>query len=205
MIDRKEIDDMARILKVMDNLPDEPVNAIVEEAATVTRTPLSDPDIDAMRNILMRMNEAASEGPVVDVELKEALQTVPTPKGARIGSWEIVVHELSDDERAYDVVNVRTGEPIATKLGLYEAARGLVRRLNEGVSITDKRVRDLLSLEEQYVRNRNDASFFRQHSEKMREKGEEVKAAIAEDRFDDSQRKAIEAHDRILRLAGLKF
>jgi hypothetical protein len=167
----------------------------------IGRSVITDPNIDAMRVILERMN-TAGDGMILKSDVREALQTERTATGARVGTWEIVVHD--SDPKTYDVVHCTTREPIAKGLYLYEAAYGLVKRLNEGVAINDKPVRDLLRLEEDYARNRNDAALYRRRTKSLREKGEDVRAAVAEDRYDDASRRAIEARERILRLAGLR-
>lgn len=209
-IDRNAIDDMTRLMSILNeksNLDDAPLTEeVIAEGIEVVVAPAShvDPNVDAMKAILERFQSTASSiFESEDPDVREALQTEQTATGARIGSWEIVVHD-GDDHRQYDVVHSATREPIAKNLYVYEAAYGLAKRLNEGVTINDKRVRALLRLEEDFAKHRDDAAHFRKRTKSLREKGEDVRAAISEDRYDDAQRRAIDAHERILRLAGLR-
>lgn len=219
-VDHKAVDDMARLMSILneksvgmdetddmlietdipfgDDLDARPVIPPAEPAAT------GNPDVDAMKAILEKFQAVGGDHlfETEDPDVREALVTEKTPTGARIGSWEIVVTE--GDIRQYDVVHTATREPIAKDLYLYEAAYGLVKRLNEGGTINDSRVKDLLRLEEEYAKNRNDAAQYRQRTKTLREKGETVRAAVAEDRYDDASRRAKDAHERILRLAGLR-
>lgn len=227
-VDRKAIEDMAKIMAAMnaasqsvasDDLMESgptgrhaptPDPAQPTGSTSIARSTLTDPNVDAMKVILERIN-AVADIPVdrltiaaeKDRVLAEALKTEKTDKGARIGDWEIVVNEGAD-LKTYDVVSTATGQPLAKDLYLYDAAYGLVKRLNEGVTINDGRIRELLRLEEDYARNRDEAAQFKQQTERLRQKGEDVRAAIAEDRFDKSQTLAIEARERLLKLAGLR-
>lgn len=188
------------------------VDQPIYEAANpvVARNPLSDPSIDAMKSILERFHsvsddavvERLTEAAETDHDLREALITEKTDKGARIGKWEIVVKE-GRDLKTYDVVS-QDGTVIASDLYLYEAAYGLVKRLNQGNPINSPTIREMLKLEEDYARNRNDAAGYKARSKKHAERGESQRAAVAEDRFDEAQRQALAAHEEILRLAGLR-
>jgi hypothetical protein len=202
---------MANIMNLLNNRS---VNESVEDDSyeapaqdnSVRPAVLGDPNIDAMRKILesmQRVQESPVE-PVVrvrDVEIEEALETEPTERGVAIGDWEIVCNE--GRTKTYDVVS-ESGTVIARGLYLYEAALGLVRRLNEGMAINDKPIRDLLVLEENFARARNDAVSYRQRSQNLHAKGDTKRALVAEDRFDRAQTEALSAHDEILRLAGIR-
>lgn len=206
---RDAITEMAKILAVMNSLPDGALTesyAPVENDSTIAPPPtLSDPSKDAMKEILLKMQSVQNavsninDSAKTDRTLRQALVTESTKTGSRIGSWEIVKHG-----KMFDVVNTKTREPIATDLMLYEAAVSLARNLNEGISITDKRIRDVLLLEDDFVRNRNDAATYKNSAKVALKSGNDTKAAIAEDRYDGAQARALEAHDRILALAGLK-
>jgi hypothetical protein len=160
-----------------------------------------------MKKILLAMNGAApatvtESARPRDAEYEEALATEPTPRGARIGAWEIVVNEGA--VKTYDVVSEDGSTVIARNLYLYEAALGLVRRLNEGVAINDKPIRELMTLEENFARARNDAVSYKARSQNLHAKGETRRALVAEDRFDRAQGEAMSAHEEILRLAGIR-
>jgi hypothetical protein len=159
--------------------------------------------IDEMKKILEAFHGAQASTPVEDPEVREALATKPVEDGVQIGSWKITKKQLGETAR-YDVVHSGTGSAIAQDLYLYDAALGLVRALNEGVSITSTRVRNLLKLEEDFARNVDDAVTYKARARKLREAADEKRAAVAEDRSDEAERQAEAARDRILRLAGLR-
>jgi hypothetical protein len=207
-IDHKAVSDMANIMSILNGkTASDPVHAALDEqAAPSAPTPLGTPtgDKEAMKEVLMRLQGISTSTTFAsqnDRQLAEALQTERTPRGARVGKWEIVVNEGTP--KTYDVVD-QQDTVIAQGLFLYEAALGLVKRLNEGAPINSQPVRDLLKLEEDYARNRSDAVGYKERSRKLREKGEDKRAAVNEDRFDEAQRQALTAHEEILRLAGLR-
>lgn len=203
MIDASSVSDMQKIMDAMNvgSGMTETFSSMSESIET-TRAPstASSAEIDAMRMILESFY--ASDKPM-DPELKLAIQTEKTEDGARIGSWEIIVKD--GNPRRYDVVHAMTREPIAKDLMVYEAAYGIVRHLNEGVPINDGRVADLLKLESDYSHSLIDAKVFKEREKTARQKGDHVRADVMEDRLSDAERKAEDAHDRILRLAGLRF
>ena len=208
-MDQTSINEMAKILAIMNASPDA-LTESYDEAPELSETSiapapaLSNPSTDAMRDILLKMHSVQNtvsnikDSAKIDRTLGQALVTESTKTGTRIGSWEIVKHD-----NLFDVLNTKTGEAIASNLMLYEAAVSLAKNLNEGISITDKRVRDVLILEEDYVRNCNDAATYKNSAKVAARAGNDTKAAIAEDRYDGAQARALEAHDRILALAGL--
>lgn len=211
-VDHKAIADMAKLMRALgDDRPsmtesfDASDLVLTEDERVSAPAPKGDPAIDAMKTILEAFHSATDirETARTDTTLAEALVTERTETGARIGAWEIVVNESSDPV-SYDVVSATTGTPIASGLFVYEAAYGLVKRLNEGVMINDGRIRDLLKLEEDYARNRTNAKQFKEQKQRLEKKGDSFRAAVAEDRFDDAQRRAMDAHERILILAGLR-
>jgi hypothetical protein len=215
IVDPHAKDEMARILRAMteiqhsddDGAEDDgfvSYDPTLTEGYVAPARATSSPEIDAMRQILERFHAAETATPVINesAEYREALAIAPTPTGTKIGAWEIIKEAGSPN--TYDVVHSLSRAPIASNLYLYDAALGLVRHLNEGVSITDHRIKDLLTLEENYARNRDDAVSYKQRAKKHRENDDVKRAAIAEDRFDEATRQAIDARDRILRLAGLR-
>jgi hypothetical protein len=179
-----------------------------DSTPTPCHVPISTGDTQAMKAILEAFNAATVEAPeptrarMRDPEVQEALSTERTHRGARIGSWEIVVNEGAS--KTYDVVSSSGDTVIAKDLYVYDAAYGIAKRLNEGVAINDPRVRQLLELEEGFAKNRNDATGYRERARKLREKGEDLRASVAEDRHDEASRQALKAHEDILRLAGIR-
>lgn len=212
-MDRASIDDMARLMRLMAGATEpepEARPAPTRQAVAEATRPKGDPEVEAMRVILERLNRAGAdavdrllEDAETDRTLGEALVTDRTAQGARIGNWEIRVHEATNQKR-YDVVNAVTTEPIAKDLFLYEAAYGLAKHLNQGVTINDRRVRNLLQIEEEFVRNRTDALSMKRRRDRLSRDGDSVGAAIAEDRYDAAKRRAILARQRLQELSGIR-
>ena len=181
---------------------DIPLASHLDDRAPVN---VSSGEVDAMRSVLEAFNAAQakpSARAAEDPELREAIVTERTSRGARIGSWEILVNE--GKIKTYDIVVEGTEHAIAKDLYLYDAAYGIAKALNEGSVINSNRVRALLRLESDFAKNRDDATAFRVRAKKLREQGETRKAAVAEDRLDEASRQAQMAHDEILRLAGVR-
>lgn len=225
-VDRKAIDAMANIMSILNqktaeddaytgemitegylgsDVYDPTPSDYVPEPTHARPTSVGSPDTEAMKEVLLRLQNlsesaAPAQDGMVDHELKEALVTVPTPRGARIGSWEIIKNQ--GKLPTYDVVSADGSTTIAKDLYVYEAAYGLTKVLNKGVPINDSRVTELLRLEESFVTKRNDAEAYKQRAKKFRESGEDHRANVAEDRHDDVARQAQQLHEDILRLAG---
>lgn len=193
MIDRAEVDQMAKFMAVMSP----------EAAPSIPVAPRpGDPGIAEMKAILERFHTAADH--VVteashDRELREALITESTGTGARIGSWEIRVHHSGNGaHKLYDVVNVLSNEPLASDLMLYEAARGLVRILNEGGRINSSDAIELLRAEQEYDTMVHDMILYKHRLTKT---PDSPRVAVFEARYGDAKRRALQARDRVCRLA----
>lgn len=213
-VSRDEIDAMANLMRILEG------KSAVETARPETAsapTPAAAPELGtmegdkaAMKAVLMALQGVSESvvapptpvSPRVDPALREAALTEKTPRGVRIEGWEIVVNE--GRIKTYDVVSIDGNTTIAKDLYLYEAALGLVRRLNEGVAINDSRVASLLKLEENFVRNHQNATVFKERARKAEAQGDTRRAAIAEDRQDEAARQAQSDMEEILKLAGLR-
>lgn len=213
MIDRASIDDMSRLMRILSEGGSVPV-ADIKPASVAEKTqparPKGDPDVDAMRVILERLQSASTtvvehlvETGEKDKVLGEALTTNRTETGARIGNWEIRLHEEGREKR-YDVVNTATNEPIAKDLYLYEAAYGLTKHLNQGLTINDRRVKNMMQIEEDFVRHRNDAVSMKRRKERLIREGNSQAALVAEDRYDEAKRQAIHARQRLKEMTGIR-
>lgn len=191
--------DMNAILAAI-NSANEGTYSSVDTAETTSFRSAIDPDTAAMKNILTRLTEA-TDNVVTNDFLKEEVQTELTETGSRVGSWEI---RFKDGKpKTYDVISTRTGEALASDLFLYEAGLALVRLLNEGISITDKRVRKVLELEESYTKNRMEAAHFKKRYKSYTESGEMRRAEICEHRHQEASRQALHARNQVSKLAGL--
>jgi|HigsolmetaAR201D_1030396.scaffolds.fasta_scaffold00682_26 hypothetical protein len=209
MIDRKSVDAMANILRAfhgsVDGVATETAGPMPLAESSVSGKELT-PEAQAMKEILTRLQgengviESLARTSETDPELREALMTERTDKGARIGRWNIIVKE--GEIKTYDVAT-DDGTVIASDLYLYEAAYGLVKYLNAGYPINSKPVRELLEKEEQYARVRTDALTYKMRSKSHRERGNDFRAAVNEDRLAEASRQAEKLHEEILRLSGL--
>lgn len=153
-----------------------------------------------MKAILERFHNAAdnvlSEVPI-DRSLRESLRMEPTPHGARMGSWEIVVHQ-SGKRKLYDVVHTATQDTIAADLMLYEAACGLARQLNEGGHINSKIVMELLRAEQSYAGAVHDMVLYKHHLTKS---PNSPRRPIYEDRYGAAKRQAVAFRDQVKKLS----
>ena len=143
-----------------------------------------------------RLAERASS----DRQLREALSTVNTPTGTRVGSWEIQINEDARGLKSYDVVSTVTNESIAMELSLYDAAHGIVRLLNEGYGINNSRVREILNHEADYARARQKAAEFRERQRVFESAHEYNRAELMENRFEEALTKAKVARSRLTRI-----
>lgn len=196
MVERREVDQMERLIALM--------NGRVTEAAPAAPGGAPDGPADgnlaAMQTILERFRSTAeavvAEAPR-DRSLREAVATEATEHGARIGEWEIRP-KAESGRKLYDVG--RPGEAaIATDLTIYEAALGLARALHAGQPITSGTVRALLLAEADYAHALHDAIHAK--STLRRATLAEGRRAVVEDRYGAAVRRARDSRERIRRLA----
>lgn len=204
------INDMKSLIMAMnegvslDDLPPPPVATLPQQVETYKGTHV-DPAVNAMQHILDMFktdgNPAAAmaERSLTDRKLAEAMVTETTENGVRVGSWEIKISE-ANGLKFYSVSNIHTGEPIASELTLYDAAKGIASALNEGMTINTPTVRKLLNAEGAYSRARQSAAEFRQTMQIAESRGDRQKRAIAEDRFNEALARAKEARATLSRL-----
>ena len=193
MIDRSEVNQMAKFMAAL-SAPEATANP------TVATPQVGDPAVAEMKTILERFHAATDHvitEATYDHELREALVTESTASGARIGSWEIQVH-LSGQHKLYDVVNVINGEALAVDLLLYEAARGLVRILNEGGRINSGEAIELLRAEQEYGSRVHDMVLYKH---RLTKNATSPRRTVFEARYGDAKRRAILARERVCRLA----
>lgn len=210
-VDRKEVDSMKALMDIMNGSGMTEPESIQESYTAPSRSHIAPPAISShpgaadMKAILSRFYESTdasvervvTEKAEVNPRLKEALQTKRTSAGVRVGSWEIRVHE-SGTEKTYDVVNVHTDEPIAHDLSLYESALSLTKLLNRNTGINSPRIREILELEEDFTRQRTDAAQFKRKINRMIKEGDEFRANVAEDRYEECKQAAIQLRSRLI-------
>jgi hypothetical protein len=135
-----------------------------------------------------------------DRELREAMMTSVNDDGVRIGKYQIVVNENDAGLKSFDITNAKTAEAIATDLTLYEAARGIVRHLNEGLMINSREIREILNTEAIYGRSRQNAAEARERQRVYERRNDPSKANLMEARYSDSLAKAKAAKARLIDL-----
>lgn len=181
------------------------ISPIAASPAPIPSVPVTSDETNQMKEILKRFYESTNssveritERAETNPRLKEALNTKKTPAGVQVGSWEIRVHEDTPGNKTYDVVNVHTNEPIAHDLSLYESALGLTKLLNKNVGINNPRIHEILRLEDEFTRQRNDASTFKRKINRMIKEGDEFRAHIAEDRYNECKSQAISLRNQLI-------
>ena len=192
-MDRSEVNQMAKFMAALDSAPEATSNAV---PSTVRP---GDPAVAEMKTILERFHAATDHiitEAAYDHELREALITEATDTGARIGAWEIQAH-LSGQHKLYDVVSIH-GEPLAVDLLLYEAARGLVRILNEGGRINSYAAIELLRAEQDYSSRVQDMVLYKH---RLTKNATSPRRSVFEARYGDAKRRAVLARERVCHLA----
>jgi hypothetical protein len=171
-------------------------------------------DIQGMKMILEKFNKVTNntvktlvEEAKYDTELNEALVTKATSNGAQIGIYEIRVRiqetASGKEKKWYNVVDANTGTRVAEDLSLYEAAYGIVKYLNKGLSPLSKEIREILSLEEKYNQYRTDAIQFKKRAMASIKRGDGRNGSIFESRFDDHRSKALSIHNKLKNLVKI--
>lgn len=210
MIDRREVNEMARLKAILEGKPStfEPGPALPGDrhAAAVADTVPADPGVAAMKSILEAFKGAAEDtaatlahDAVNSREIRRAIATEATDHGAVIGLWEIRVTE-EGSRKFYSVGRLGETETIASDLTLYEAAHGLACHLSEGGQINAREVMDLLSAEQHYAQALTDAIHFKRM---MARQPDSPRFPIFEDRYGEAQRRAVQARNRVFSLARL--
>jgi hypothetical protein len=202
-VDKKAVDEMARILSALNGN----AGAMTENYSEPGRVPVGLDDNpaakkDAMKVILEAMNGAVGRSivedtrfPVVDHPMDEAIMTETFDGGIRIGEWEIRTIE----KNLYDVG--RSGEPesLVRDIGLYEAAVGLVRLLNSGKAMNSPDVLALLTTERTYSESVADAI---RYARLLRVRNTDPKVPVWEARYSDSKMRAAQARKSLCERVG---
>jgi hypothetical protein len=210
-ISRNEVDQMAnfmRVLSTVDDAPDLPETSYLTEDTTpfipekidTVRRPADD-NIQQMKLILERFHHAADSTvheAKSDRNLREAMMTERTPKGSRIGAWNIEMRE-EGKRKFYSVVAKDGITCIASDLLLYEAAHGLVRILNNGGRLNSKEAVGLLRYEQDYASALNEAILYKHY---LVEKPRDSRKPVFEARYSAAQRRAIHARDKVIEISN---
>lgn len=213
-VDPKEKNEMARLITLMnegvvfeDNSETEETSYLEGSIPARNDSSMLDPSIAAMKSILEAFNGSQSldkrlaDRSETNRELREALVTEVTDRGTRVGSWEIIINENEEGLKNFDVTNVHTGEPIASNLTVYDAALGIARYLNEGMTINSREIRDILNVEASYDSSRRDAANFKSRMETFSRSGNATRAGIMEARYVESLDKAKSARINLTKIS----
>lgn len=213
-VDPKEKNEMARLITLMnegvvfeDSVETEETSYLEGSIPARNDTSMLDPSVAAMKSILEAFNGTQSldkrlaDRSENNRELREALVTEVTDRGTRVGSWEIVINENGKGLKNFDVTNIHTGEPIASQLTVYDAALGIARYLNEGMTINSREIRDILNVEANYDSSRRDAANFKARMETFSRSGNTVRAEIMEARYAESLDKAKSARINLTKIS----
>jgi hypothetical protein len=211
-VSEKEKADMMRFLSVIEGNPLPPAEpgTITESyspdlelagAGQVTRR-----DIDAMANVLSKLNDVTKE--VVsetrnDKQLREAVRTQRNDDGVKVGSYQIMIKE--DEKRIagkqyYSIYHSQTGDVIADDLTLYETALSVVKLLNNGKYVNHSTVRKLFEADDKYTACRTDAIMFKRRAKMADKNGEYGKVDMYESRYQSSVDSAMAAKREIKQL-----
>jgi len=199
MAEKASINEMHRLLAIMNGDTDSDSPRKFDSSNSV------DSDVQAMKTILERFSRSAdtliseidSDNPVQDRPLREAMLMEPTDDGVVVGLWEIKT-KTDSGRKLYDVVKVDENTPIASDLTIYEAARGLVQALNDGLPINSVFVRDLLQNEADHANAVHDAIHAKYALKNHRLT--ESKRELLEDKYSAAFRRASHARHRVLEI-----
>ncbi len=162
---------------------------------------VSKKDIDKMKKILENLsvaahaalseeiNNNANENNVGPADY-DSIELI-TKNKLKYKNYEIIVREvnsLNSLKKVYDIKESETNEIIANDLFLYEAALGIVKFLNRGEPMLSKNIRDIINLENSYMRYRQDSVIFKN---RIAENKNPAKRHLYEDRLIESRNKAI--------------
>lgn len=209
MVDRSEVDNMLKILAVINGESPAAHNIGMnsQNSAKIAQPEMdnSEKNVSAMKEILEKFTSVAGRASdqlvnetSMDRPLREAMTTEETDDGVIIGSYKITAKNVSSSRKLYDVTHLNEINAIATDLTLYEAARGLVLALNDGLPITSPEIRNILMIESEYANALHDAI----HAKHALRKGNltESKKILLEDKYSSAVRRAKGANSRLVQM-----
>ena len=209
---RGDVNEMDRLMKIAggdlseNTAPPPKILENGEEALVFSKGHTRD-DVKEMEKILQNFNSAG--GPVKqllqettkDRQLKEALMTTKSDKGAIIGAWEISksLREglTKKQEAVYHVKNVNTGKSIKAAFLILESAKVLVRLLNQGVDTDNPQVKEIADLEIKYRRLREKALHEKLGWHRAKKNNDDFKRDLHEAKFDAAKANALYTKERI--------
>lgn len=152
--------------------------------------------VDAFNKITKATATKLVESAKKDPELSNALKTLGLGKGGVVQEkFAIFPSTNKAGKTRYDIANLETKTTVTENLFLHDTAMSIVKLLNRGHDFYSLEVKEVLDLEQLYIKHYNDMLVFkRQH----KEPGKNV---IAETRFEDAKDRAIKVKERLASIA----
>lgn len=156
-------------------------------------------DVDAMKSLLEKINNLSSDDTVK--KSPALMETKITPsQSSESPSYEVLISlkesSSGKEVRSYSVVD-QNRRDVASNLSLRESAQSLMKLMNKGYDFESKRVQEVLELEEEYNRNKLDASRHKSRYNRSMELGETAAAGVFKERFGIARANALAAQDQI--------
>lgn len=109
------------------------------------------------------------------------------------------LEEMSNGKtrKRYDVVDTGSRSFVFEDFVNQETAQALAKLLNRGLNESDKRVREVLELEEEFTRCRSDAARFKKHYTRSIELGESEAGAVFAKKFKTAKAEALAAQESL--------
>lgn len=137
-------------------------------------------DVDILvagtKNVIQRLCDRAE----YDMQLRNALKTSKNNNAITMGNWTMIVNDT------IDIIGI--GETVAKNINLYNIAVLILEKLNDNISPASLEIRELIDIDAKYGRLVQDIKIYEVKMEEYYSKKQGIKAAILEDRLDDSIR-----------------
>jgi hypothetical protein len=211
-VSQQDKDEMSKFLAILDG---KKVPKTVYESNTPRPVELAGPgqttqaDVAAMANVLKSLNKISDnvvtqlvEDTKFDSETREAMITEKTDTGVKIGHYEINVFQANSriaGKQYYQIVNSTTKEIIAQDISLYETARTVVKKLNQGKFVNHPEIRKLFEYDDIYSSQKVDALRFKKL---MSQVNNEFKRDLYESRYQASVDRCMQAKKAVQKMAG---
>lgn len=211
MINRAEIDHMARLRDIMNGNTSTPMPQATNTGSNSPNVGMPKDTVninDDMKNILTKMYEASGETERLQKNvLTEEAATQPTITKRMVNERSYFVKvglkPCSKTRRTYSVMNEDFKEPFKD-IQLFESAYLIAEYLNEGRSLSDVRISNIVDLEEDYKVAVKECVFFKDKIKRCKQLNESEAGSVFEKKFKISKAKAESVHESIkARLASL--
>jgi hypothetical protein len=160
-------------------------------------------DIDAMKNILAKLNNISGEDQISEQASPTVGRTTLTETSlaqkTSPGSFEVLISlkESNGKEiRTYNVVDSNRRD-VVSNLRLQESAQAIMKLMNKGLSFDSSRVQEVIDLEEDFNRNRLETAKHKARYTRSMELNETAAAEVFKNRFNVAKANALVAQDQI--------